>query len=596
VVLNIFVILFVLGITFMHSIFGLFSGLINLVCAIAAMVVAFAFFGVLSAFATAQFLHPSYTLPVCFVLLFFLTHLILRLAADNLIRGNVRLPMYLDWGGAAFCGFVIAMITVGMTVLGFLMLPWGGRVMMYSRLERQAKLDGDSPQTQVARFKYNHVGWFLRPDEFTVGLFNVLSKGSLRAETTLATVYPDFPAWVFWSGNTVQNESVTAPFRDDRADGWGDKGISVVTWWEQKTPVETRYRSLLPKEEFREFEVPFFPRTYQADAGKRFIGVRIKLPRASADRDEGTPHHRFRCTMIRVVGEAGGEPKDYFAKILGGTDPEFDAPRGVDPDNNFAIPCTGDETALDAYFEVDDNFKPHFIEYRRYARVALPAEPAAAAPSDRLVAASTEQQGDQVQMVGAMRFIDAIITDGTGDKPALPLTINRTALAAQTGNEDFSPDGRLKSGRITGFVDELRGAGPGTIRDFAPPEGKRLFQLRCHAKKAYSLAGKVFDFAGSVLNTYQAKTDNGEVPLDGYYAIVKRNGKDFIELYIPNETEGPAFRHSFDFKSITNAELRADDTIIGMLFFVAPGCKVTAVVNQTGQGAQFKEGGYKMGG
>ena len=40
-VLNICALLFVLGITFMHSLFGLFSGIINVFCTITALAVAF---------------------------------------------------------------------------------------------------------------------------------------------------------------------------------------------------------------------------------------------------------------------------------------------------------------------------------------------------------------------------------------------------------------------------------------------------------------------------------------------------------------------------------------------------------------------------
>ncbi len=595
-VLNVFVILFVLGITFMHSIFGLFSGLINLLCAIAAMVVTFAFFDQLNAFAVSQSLHPSYTLPICFVLLFFLTHLVLRLAADNLIRGNIRLPMYVDWAGAAFCGFIIAMITVGMTVLGFLMLPWGGRVMMYSRIERK-RVVGDTAQSQVAQFaRNNHVGWFLRPDEFTVGLFNILSQGSLRGENTLAATYPSFATWVTWSGNTVQDESATSPFKDDRGDGWGDKGISVVSAWEQTQPVESVYRAVLPKEEYKDFDMPLVPRTYQAEAGKRLIGVRIKLPRASADRDEPVPYHRFRSTMIRVVGTVNGEPRDYYARILGGTSPEDSTPRVVDEDNNFAIACSDPEIVLDTYFEVDENFKPHFIEYRRYARAPLSIDPKTPAPSDRLLAGAPPTQGEQAKMVGAMRFIDAIIPDGTGGKTELPFAMNGVALSTQSGGGVTIIDGKYRSGRVSGFVDQLRGVGPGTVQEIVPPESKRVFQLRCHSKKAYSLAGQVFETVGGVANQYNANTSRGPMPLCGYYAIVKRDGKDFFELYIPDETEAAAFRGMLDFKVITDAEKKADDSILGLIFFVEPDSDVTGVVNQTGQGVLFEKKGYKVGG
>ena len=101
------------GITFINSVFGIFSGLINLFSCVVAMAVAFGFAEPASAFVAEQGLHPAYALPVCFVGLYFVTLMILRLLADQFIRGNVRVPMSVDWAGGAACGFLIGMISVG---------------------------------------------------------------------------------------------------------------------------------------------------------------------------------------------------------------------------------------------------------------------------------------------------------------------------------------------------------------------------------------------------------------------------------------------------------------------------------------------------
>ena len=73
-ILNVFALIFVLGITFIHSMFGLFSGIINVLCSITALAVAFGFYEVVDNLVTEQFqLPPQYTGAASLVVLFVLT-------------------------------------------------------------------------------------------------------------------------------------------------------------------------------------------------------------------------------------------------------------------------------------------------------------------------------------------------------------------------------------------------------------------------------------------------------------------------------------------------------------------------------------------
>ncbi|MCK4343045.1 MAG: CvpA family protein, partial [Phycisphaerae bacterium] len=400
-ILNIFATLFVLGITFIHSIFGFFSGIINVFCCIVALAVAFGFAEPVNDLLTGTaHLHPGYTEPFTLVLLFVITLLVLRLLADNLIRGNVRVPMYVDWGGGAVCGFVIAQICVGVAVLGFLMLPLGGRVMTFSRYERDENNQVD-PDTDRVVFEENHL--LLRSDEFAAGLFSLLSNGSLRGGTTFAGVYPDYPEWVFWSGNQVQSEALTAPVRDKTRDGFKD-GLRVAFWWEHKVDENpfsrafTQYREKLPTRESPQPE--YQNMNYEVGPGNRLLGVRLTLRDGSADRRKDSAHHRFRPSMIRLVGdvvfsEDAREPRHYIAQVIGGADSKLDPLsdlRIADLDNNFSCEAEKD---IDVYFEVHEAFEPRFIEYRRHARAALTeADWQEFPPPDRLSAeAPAEPRG-----------------------------------------------------------------------------------------------------------------------------------------------------------------------------------------------------------
>ena len=189
--LNLISLLMVLGITFMHSIFGFFSGLINVFCTISAVLITFGFYEPLNDFITLKIaLSPAYTEPICFLLLFVVSVIVLRTLADNYIRGNVKLPMPVDVAGAGLCGFINAQLCVGMLVMAVLMLPLGGKVLQYSAWERNEYNESDENHPQLAKFERNHL--WLRSDEFTAGLMKIISSGSMRGKTTFASVYPDF--------------------------------------------------------------------------------------------------------------------------------------------------------------------------------------------------------------------------------------------------------------------------------------------------------------------------------------------------------------------------------------------------------------------
>ena len=191
----------------------------------------------LNIYLVGQGLHPAYSEPAAFVGLFVVSLALLRYLADTFLRGNVRLPDMADWVGGGLLGFVNAQIAIGVLMIGLLMLPFGGRLMMYSRYSRDAK-DRTDQTTGFVKFHRSNIGFFLMPDEFTVGLFNLLAGGSLHGgnivdeahpERTFKSVYPDFTEWVFWSGNTVQHESSPSVYKDDAGDGF-ERGLSVESW------------------------------------------------------------------------------------------------------------------------------------------------------------------------------------------------------------------------------------------------------------------------------------------------------------------------------------------------------------------------------
>lgn len=596
-VLQIVMLCLVLVITFLNSMYGLFSGLINMVCTIVAMVVALGFFEPAVSLATNMvgWPPPSLMAPIVLVMLFVVSLLALRMLADKLIRGNLTVPMYVDWIGGGLCGFVIAQISVGILALGFLMLPFGETVATYSRYAR-------TEEGGAVRFERSD--FWTNPDGFTSGLFDFLSGGSLSGGTRFATIYPDFPKWVSWTSNTVQEESGTLPLRGKDGDGF-EKGLRVVTWWDGVKEVPGRYRQAIPTREAP--EPPYARQTYKPEPGNRLLGVRLELDPSSRDSSESGGTHRLRPTMLRVVGSRpGGSPdtatyEDYPVRLMRGADPKIqDAFRIADMDNNFAF-GEGGAGQLDVYFEVPDDFLASFVEYRRFARAPFAsAAKAEAAPSGALGSAApavAATGGTQPQNTGSgiLRFADVSNSSRSGGYRDLPFQLDRAKL--QRAPEVQLEDGKIASGRLSG---PLQTWGPQpeqpTVRELVIPEGKAICQLTIHARKAGSLAGGVFNFVGATLNQYKALDSSGnEYPLKGYVAVTKRGGQDHFEMFYVgnNEDLASSFRGMLDLQYITKNELRdSDATEVALIFLVTPGVTIVRLENQTGQGVEgFK---YEM--
>lgn len=589
---NIVALVLVLAITFMHSVFGFFSGLINVVCTITSVAIALGFFEAVNGYITGSFgLHPGYTEPACLVGLFLVSVIVLRTLADNYIRGNVRVPMVVDWAGAGVCGLINAQLFVGVLALGVLMLPLRNpekaSVIQFARFERNPdERDFDHPE--FTYFQRKHL--WTRSDEFTVALFSLISNGSMKGKTAFASVYPDFTEAVFFSGNTVQPESSPSAYRDKKNGDGFDKGLRVESWWEESGPIdEARYRRAVPTP--RDKRPKYERTTFQPASGKKLLGVVLRLDRSSADRDKTHALHLFRPTMIRLVGQARGGYQHYVPRVLGNADREIDGrPRIVDLDSNLSLPGSG-SPRIHAYFEVDQDFQPSFIEYRRHARTAMDsAEKLEQRPELRLTLRGGRDR-DRAGRSSGRRTFGQVLDRQSGDNPKLPFAMTRRSLQ---GSGDIRLDGdKLASGRVFGARSRLEHSGDAPkVEEFKVPQGMRLLQVRYEPKEALSLVGDIFKYAAQ-LNQYRIIAHNGEqYHLAGYYAIVKRPRGEYIELFYaggPDEPTSVSYNHMLDFKNFERGEVyNQDDTVIGLLFVVPPDTEFTRVENQTGDGGEIR--------
>lgn len=581
--INIIGLVLVTAITFFNSIFGLFSGVLNLFAVAIATVTAVGTFDVLGGWLANQGLSASYAGATALVGVFVITLALLRTFSDLMIRGNVKLPSGVDWAGGAVCGFISAQLIVGVMLLGVLMLPLGNDVLGFTRFDRT----GGTTDRKLNDYQQGSL--WLGQDKFVSGLTAILSNGALSSGTKFDQVYPDLGDWVMWSGNVVQAESAVAPYRDGKGDGF-KSGLEVKQWWLRDNQVEARYRAEEPTASNRQPRYTVVKFAVDAGAGKTLLGVRLELKGQTADRDKSNRTHLFRPTMIRLVGDVDGKPHQYFPQLIRGGDSKLiDSATGqplyriVDPDTNYQI--TSSDATIDALFEVPKDFKPSFVEYRRYARADVPASaklggteeggaPAAATPEPPAVS-------DNQQAQGATRFVD-VVSPTSGVVEFLPWGFSREALRRQ--NDTKVEDGKFAGGRVAGFVDDLVQPNKDIERYFVP-EGYGLLQIRYSPKQAQSLVGQVMNYAAQ-LNQYKAIDDTGQsYMLCGYFAVVERNGRQYLEMYYTGQPDDPAFRGMLDFKQIEAKSLpNQDGAELGLLFLVPKGRRIVELQNQVGAG------------
>ncbi len=164
----------VLGITYYQAIQGLFSSVIMATLTVLCAAVAVNLYEpVASTLLYAR--QPAYADAIALTAIFIVPLLVLRLAIDKLIGGNVVLDRWMDRLGGTLAGFVTSIILMGIFMLAMQMLPFNASVIGYQpfseTLERKDRL-----------FPFY-------PDEFTIGLGKMFSAGAFGGQRTFASAH-----------------------------------------------------------------------------------------------------------------------------------------------------------------------------------------------------------------------------------------------------------------------------------------------------------------------------------------------------------------------------------------------------------------------
>ncbi len=178
-ILNILVLVLVGLIAYLWSSHGLFSAFIHFLCTLVAAAMAWALWE-MSVYQLWLGMKQDIAWGVGLMAPFLVFLVVLRLAADALIRKNMEFDDVTNFVGGLACGALSGIISTGMLVLaiGFMRMP--PSILGY------APLDYDANGNLVRSGSL-----WLPVDTIVVKGFEMLSAGSLATATPLATYYPD---------------------------------------------------------------------------------------------------------------------------------------------------------------------------------------------------------------------------------------------------------------------------------------------------------------------------------------------------------------------------------------------------------------------
>lgn len=189
---NIIVIGLVLGLTYAWMVRGLFSAFIQLVCTIIAGAIAFAAWeplayllvgispdrGFLSFIGSAAW-------GIALVIPFAVSLLLLRLASDKIVKGNVKNISAVDYAGGGLCGAVLGVICAGITTIGVQSIRVPADFLGYQPLWYT-----EDRGTGGGSLVLSDSLW-LPADKLTAWMYSGLSVGSMSASQPLDRWYPN---------------------------------------------------------------------------------------------------------------------------------------------------------------------------------------------------------------------------------------------------------------------------------------------------------------------------------------------------------------------------------------------------------------------
>jgi|CXWL01.1.fsa_nt_gi hypothetical protein len=347
---------------------GLFNGVLMLLCSIVACMVAFGFYEDLHSVWSGA-IGPGLGLPLALILIFLVTLFALRFITDKLIPDGVHLPVVVDFAGGGVAGFFTGMVVIGTALVAAQMAPIGSSVFGFDRIS------ADPQGVVVTR------SLMLKPDNFTIGLVNMLSNGRFGGDNPFAKARPDLLTQLYSARAATQvGESYDAPA----------ESLKIVSCREVRR-IDEVTQSVSGADLKREFA----PK--EAAPANKFLVCKVRIDASAAPLER--KDIRFRLPQFRLLGpppsDNGPSPKAFLASAMSDiyihhghnlAEVQRTQPRRLvrfGPQTDFllapdktSVVAIKDGDAVKAYrfevaFEVPEDFTPWYAEFKHGAKFEI---------------------------------------------------------------------------------------------------------------------------------------------------------------------------------------------------------------------------------
>lgn len=380
-IFSILILALIIAIAFFHYIQGFFSSMISMVLAILAALLAVGYHENVAQLAFHSFgVAQGYSASL--VGLFVIIYLVLRVAFDKLIPGNIQLPVLADKIGAGVCGLVAGIFAAGVLATAAQALPFGPSIAGYSRFplsERTAgsvRVSGKQQLQDLQTFDELTVdsmdpakasSLLIPADDILISTVGYVSTGALANDHPFSAIHPAYLDELFG-----QRLGVDPGANRVVIDGANTSALKV----EKVAALSPAARASLPVKDFEMEAIRGKGRLDLASwpEGDMLI-VRVKPDGEQADKKDNLM--RFSCAAVRLV--AGGKDYRPVGTLASGTllrnlpdDPLF-LPSGKAVDLVFIVPSESlSADPQKAISAPGAKVAPGvFIEFKRMARADL---------------------------------------------------------------------------------------------------------------------------------------------------------------------------------------------------------------------------------
>ena len=320
IIFNLFILGLILLIAYWWANEGLFSSILHLVCVITAGIIALSVWEQITMRMLSGGSFDNYAWGIVLVGVFVISLLILRVASDKLIPGNIQFPDWANLGLGGVVGLCSGVLTIGICLIGAGFVQSTNDIMGY-------RGTGRNESNRAIIEKVGNPVWF-DAAQATSAFFSTISVG---------TLHPDIAGGPLQQYNPNVDELSTL-VRDTFENGKGQLSLAP----------KAASIAKLAKSEDGLFVVQVSFNTQAKDHGGQLI---------------------IASSQVRLIGDASGSEKPDIYYPTSWKQESKDGVESVfkfDDINNYATSVPGrQDTPIKFAFDTKDrNFKPRFIQIR----------------------------------------------------------------------------------------------------------------------------------------------------------------------------------------------------------------------------------------